>query len=167
MDRPDEGVLMQAPTGARDNPGVAIPPPFIFAVALVIGFSADALLPSASPPEAVRWPVGGALLSVGLALSLAFFAAFRRAGTPIDLRKPTSAIVTTGPYRLSRNPGYLSLVLIYVGVAILTSTLWALAALLPVLLIVDRRVIRREENYLARKFGDEYGQYKMRTRRWI
>jgi protein-S-isoprenylcysteine O-methyltransferase Ste14 len=153
--------------GEQDAPGVLVPPPVYFIAGLAIGFALEALLPSASLPAVLAWPVGGMLLAGGLLLVAAFFAAFRRARTPVDTRKPTATIVTTGPYRLTRNPGYLSLALIYAGIAILTSALWAFVPLVPTLVLVDRAVIRREERYLERKFGREYTRYKASTRRWI
>lgn len=151
----------------RDTAGVAIPPPLLYVVGLGLGLALDALLPSASLPRALAWSVGGALIAAGLGLAAAFFAAFRRARTPVDLRKPTSAIVTTGPYRLSRNPGYVSLTLIYAGIAIVASTLWPFLTLIGTLLVVDHAVIRREERYLERRFGDEYLRYRARVRRWL
>jgi protein-S-isoprenylcysteine O-methyltransferase Ste14 len=165
-----EGALPAANNAAaaeRDRPGVIAPPPLIYMVGLAIGFGSEALLPSASLPAALAWSLGGALLLAGLVLAVSFFNAFRRARTPVDVRKPTTAIVTTGPYRLSRNPAYLSLALIYVGITVLTGALWALAPLVPTLILVDRGVIAREERYLERKFGDEYLRYKARTRRWL
>lgn len=153
--------------GERDAPGVLVPPPVYFIAALAIGFALEAVLPSASLPAGLAWPVGGVLLAGGLLLAAAFFAAFRRASTPVDTRKATTTIVTTGPYRLSRNPGYLSLASIYGGIAILASVLWAFVPLVPTLVLVDRAVIRREERYLERKFGEEYTSYKASTRRWI
>lgn len=153
--------------GERDAPGVLVPPPVYFIASLAIGFALEALLPSDSLPPGLAWPVGGVLLAGGLLLAAAFFAVFRRARTPVDVRKPTATIVTTGPYRFTRNPGYLSLALIYSGIATLTSALWAFVPLVPVLILVDRAVIRREERYLERKFGEDYTRYKASTRRWI
>lgn len=147
--------------------GVAVPPPLVYGAGLAIGFALEAVLPSASLPAALRWPAGGALLGGGLVLAAAFLAAFRRARTPVDTRKPTVAIVTAGPYRLTRNPGYLSLALIYGGIALLANAPWALVPLAAVLVVVDRAVIGREERYLERTFGDEYTRYKATTRRWI
>lgn len=154
--------------GAReDTAGVWVPPPLLYIVGLAIGIGLDALLPSVSLSRALAWSVGGLLLVAGLCLAASFFGAFWRARTPVDLRKPTSALVTSGPYRLSRNPGYISLALIYAGVAILASTLWAFVSLVPTLLVIEYGVIRREERYLERKFGTEYTSYKARTRRWL
>jgi protein-S-isoprenylcysteine O-methyltransferase Ste14 len=151
----------------RDAPGVIAPPPLIYLAGLAIGFGVNALLPSASLPDAVAWPVGSVLILAGITLAASFVGAFRRAGTPVDPGKATRAIVTTGPYRLSRNPGYLGMALAYAGIAVLTGALWAFVVLVPVLIVVDRGVIAREERYLESKFGEEYRRYKARTRRWL
>ncbi|HEY3186577.1 MAG TPA: isoprenylcysteine carboxylmethyltransferase family protein [Solirubrobacteraceae bacterium] len=151
----------------RDAPGVIAPPPFIYLGALAVGFGLEALLPSASVPAALEWSLGGALLLAGSALATSFIAAFRRARTPVDVRKATTTIVTTGPYRLSRNPGYLGLTLIYSGIAVLSGALWLFAPLVLALVVIDRGVIAREERYLERKFGEQYLRYKARTRRWL
>lgn len=84
-----------------------------------------------------------------------------RAGTKVDPREPTTAIVTGGPYRFTRNPLYLSMTLIYSGITALFD------ALPGVLRIMRRGVIEREERYLEGKFGDEYLNYKAQVRRWI
>lgn len=147
--------------------GVTIPPPLIYVLGFAAGIGLEALLPSASLQSGMSWSLGGVLLLAGLALAASFLGAFRRARTPVDLRKPTTTIVTSGPYRLSRNPGYLSLTLIYAGVAFLSGALWPLASLIPTLILIDRAVIAREERYLESKFGDEYASYKAQTRRWL
>jgi protein-S-isoprenylcysteine O-methyltransferase Ste14 len=151
----------------RDAPDVIAPPPLIYLAGLVTGFVLEALLPSASLPAAVTWPVGGALAVAGLALARSFFRALHAADTPVSPYSPSTALVTTGPYRLSRNPGYLGMALGYAGIAILFGALWALVPLVPTLVLIDRGVIRREERHLERRFGEEYLRYRARTRRWI
>jgi protein-S-isoprenylcysteine O-methyltransferase Ste14 len=152
---------------ARDVPGVLAPPPLIFLAGLALGFGLEALLPSAALPGALRWPLGAALLLGGIALALAFESRFRRAGTAVEPWKPTTAIVTSGPYRFTRNPAYAGMALAYAGIAILAGALWPLATLVPTLIVIDRTVIAREERYLERKFGEEYTGYKARVRRWV
>jgi protein-S-isoprenylcysteine O-methyltransferase Ste14 len=156
-----------AASAKRDAPGVIAPPPLIYLGGLAAGFALEALLPSAPVPQAVTWPVGGAMVVGGLALARSFFRALHGANTPVSPYSPSTALVTTGPYRLSRNPGYLGMALGYVGVAILSGAYWALVPLVPTLLLIDRGVIRREEHHLERRFGEEYLRYKARTRRWI
>jgi protein-S-isoprenylcysteine O-methyltransferase Ste14 len=152
---------------AREVAGVVAPPPLIYLAGLGIGFGLEALLPSASLDGAVRVPLGVVLIVAGLGFMGSFLGAFGRARTPVDPRRPTTAIVTGGPYRLTRNPAYLGMALLYSGIAILTGTLWAFASLVPTLLVIDRGVIAREERYLEAKFGEEYLRYRARVRRWV
>jgi protein-S-isoprenylcysteine O-methyltransferase Ste14 len=150
-----------------DTAGVVAPPPLIYLGGLAIGFGLEALLPGGTLPDALRWVLGGAALVAGIALQTTFMVAFTRRGTAIEPWKPTTAIVTTGPYRLTRNPAYLGMAIIYVGIALLADAPWALVPLPFVLAVIDRGVIAREERYLERKFGQEYLDFKSRRRRWI
>ncbi len=93
--------------------------------------------------------------------------AFRRAGTPPEPHKPTTAIVTSGPYRFTRNPIYVSFTLVQLGIALWTGSGWILALLVPVIVLMHYGVIAREERYLERKFGDEYNEYRRHVRRWV
>jgi protein-S-isoprenylcysteine O-methyltransferase Ste14 len=147
--------------------GVIAPPPLIFLSGLALAFGLEALLPSASIPGALSWPLGALLVVCGLVLLRTFLTSFHRAGTAVEPWKPTSAIVTSGPYRLTRNPAYLGMALTYAGIALLAKALWPFATLLVVLALIDRGVIAREERYLEREFGDEYRRYKATVRRWI
>jgi protein-S-isoprenylcysteine O-methyltransferase Ste14 len=91
----------------------------------------------------------------------------RGADTTLDVDKPVSSLVEDGPFRYSRNPGYLSLTMLYTGIAILRNALWAILLLPLVLYVMKREVIEREERYLQRTFGEEYLAYKRRVRRWV
>jgi protein-S-isoprenylcysteine O-methyltransferase Ste14 len=150
-----------------DTAGVVAPPPLIFLAGLAVGFGLEALLPGASLPGVVRWALGGVLVVAGFALLVSFNTSFSRKGTAVEPWKPTTAIVTGGPYRLTRNPAYLGMALVYVGIALLAEALWVLVPLPVVLAVIDRGVIAREERYLERKFGREYLDYKGTVRRWI
>jgi protein-S-isoprenylcysteine O-methyltransferase Ste14 len=153
--------------GAGDVPGVVAPPPLIYLGGVAAGFGLEALLESPSVPGALMWPVGAALIVAGGALASSFVRAFGRAGTPVSPYSTSTKLVTTGVYRVSRNPGYLGMALVYAGIALATGSLWALVPLVPVLLLIDRGVIVREESFLERRFGEEYLRYKRRTRRWL
>jgi protein-S-isoprenylcysteine O-methyltransferase Ste14 len=152
---------------ARDTAGVVVPPPLIYLAGLIVGFVLDALLPEAALPWPVRWILGGALVLAGVALLASFNTAFTRGGTAVEPWKPTTAIVTSGPYRFTRNPAYLGMALLYIGLTLLADAPWALVTLPIVIVVVDRTVIAREERYLERKFGAEYLNYKRTVRRWI
>ena len=153
--------------GERDAPGVIAPPPLVYLGALGVGLVLDWLLPSASIPAALRWPLGAALILGGAMLMLTFVGAFRRARTHVDPYRPTTAIVTSGPYRFTRNPGYLGMAFIGAGIAVLAEALWVFLPLALAVLVIDRGVIAREERYLERKFGEEYLAYRRSVRRWI
>jgi protein-S-isoprenylcysteine O-methyltransferase Ste14 len=156
------------PETERDTAGVIAPPPLIFLAGLAVGFGLEALLPGdASLSGVVRWGLGAVLVVAGVALLASFDRAFRRKGTAAEPWKPTTAIVTSGPYRFTRNPGYIGMALVYVGIALLAEALWVLLPLPVVLAVIDRGVIAREERYLERRFGREYLDYKATARRWV
>jgi protein-S-isoprenylcysteine O-methyltransferase Ste14 len=154
-------------TPGADTPGVIAPPPLIYLGALGVGFGLDAAIGRGSLPSTVARPVGAGLIVAGAGLMGTFVRAFGRAQTPVDPYTPSKAIVTDGPYRLTRNPGYLGLALTYAGIAIASNAPWALVPLPVAIAVMDRGVIAREERYLERKFGVRYTDYKRRVRRWI
>jgi protein-S-isoprenylcysteine O-methyltransferase Ste14 len=154
----------------QDHAGVRIPPPTLFLSSLVLGFLLEWLWPLGwfeGLAALARFGLGGLLAIAGVALMASAMGLFKKAGTAIPPWEPTTALVTTGVYRFSRNPIYLSVVLIYVGLALLFASGWALLLLAPTLIILQVAVIRREEAYLERRFGDAYRQYRTRVRRWI
>jgi protein-S-isoprenylcysteine O-methyltransferase Ste14 len=151
------------------SPGVRFPPPLLYAVPFAAGWLLHHRHPLAITGDGALWlEVAGSLL-VGLwaALMIAAFATFLRARTNILPHKPATRLVTTGPYRLTRNPMYVSLALLYVGGACLLDSWWPLLFLPMVLVAVDRLVIAREERYLLDAFGGHYDAYCRRVRRWL
>ena len=155
------------PGDEQDNAGVIAPPPLIYLGALIFGLLLSRRFPMSFLPRTMARGLGWPLLGGGVLLLGWFEWAMRRAGTPTNPYKPSSSIVTEGPFRYTRNPAYLSMTMIYAGGAALASASWALL-LLPVALGVIRRgVIEREERYLERRFGEEYLRYKAGVRRWI
>jgi protein-S-isoprenylcysteine O-methyltransferase Ste14 len=155
-------------TGAQpDHAGVIGPPPLLYGAALVIGAALEWLWPTTIGLGRLPLWLGLVLVLAGFAIALAGALALRRGGTNIPPHRPTTRIVTDGPYRYSRNPLYLALTLIYAGVGLIADDLWILVMLLPLLLVVHWGVIRREERYLEGKFGETYRQYKESVRRWL
>ncbi len=90
-----------------------------------------------------------------------------KAGTNVDVRKPTKAIVTVGVYSYTRNPMYLSMVILLIAFTFLANALWIAISIPFFMIIMQKGVIEREEAYLQNKFGEEYIQYKNQVRRWI
>ena len=102
-----------------------------------------------------------------MALAAWFVRTMRGVDTTIRIDKPVSSLVQNGPFRYSRNPGYVALAMIYAGIAFLRNALWAILPLPLVLYVIQREVIEREERYLERTFGEEYLGYRRRVRRWV
>jgi len=152
-----------------DTAGVWVPPPVIFVGAFALGVMLDKLSP-------LGWPWLPHRLAAVTAIGLAAFSAaiicwqvatFRQAGTPVAPRLPTMALVTTGPYRFSRNPDYGAQALLYLALTLALGRWWSTLTLIPAMLAIRHGVISREERYLERRFGEQYRAYKRRVRRWI
>jgi protein-S-isoprenylcysteine O-methyltransferase Ste14 len=147
----------------QDSPRVLVPPPLIFASLLALGL----LIESDLPPSLPLVLAGVALASAGLVLIVAALGLFRRARTRAEPWRPSTALVESGIYRLTRNPMYLGIAGVCFGTTILFASLPAALLTALALLLIDRTVIAREESYLNRRFGDDYRVYRSRTRRWL
>jgi protein-S-isoprenylcysteine O-methyltransferase Ste14 len=153
----------------KDNPGVIVPPPLIFLAFLGIGLAVDFFvlrMPSGLPAGG-RYVAGAVLAAVAFLLGVGALFRFRRAGTNPEPWRPTTAIVSNGVYRFTRNPMYLGMALLYAAIAVAADSVVALVLLLPVIAIIRYGVIAREESYLTAKFGDEYRRYQASVRRWL
>jgi protein-S-isoprenylcysteine O-methyltransferase Ste14 len=166
--------MSNEPAGSRitdaATAGVIARPPLLFLGALLLGVLADRLLPVALPlPDAGlrRWLTAGLLILLGLAIAIAGIRNFTRAGTPVPINEPTRALVTTGIHGRSRNPIYVALFLIYIGIGVAARSPWILILTLPLALTMRYGVVAREEAYLERRFGDAYRSYRSRVRRWL
>ena len=156
------------PSAAQDvaNLGV-VRPPLVYLISLVTGALTQLAAPFPFLPEALAVPLGAPLVVVAMALFAYSATTFRAAGTPVPARKPTTVIVRTGPYRFSRNPIYLAFSLLQLGIAIWVNSVWLLATLVGAVALIHYFVIRREEQYLERRFGAQYLDYKASVRRWL
>ena len=150
-----------------DHAGVAFHPPLLLVASLGVGFLLRWLAPLPVLASTASGRVGPAIVVVAFGIFFWAVGTMLRGHTSIPTNKPTHAIVTRGPYRFCRNPIYVSMILLHVGVGVWTNSLWffVLAAISVALLTWG--VILREERYLERKFGAEYLSYKSRVRRWI
>lgn len=147
--------------------GIHFPPPFLYVGLFLLGLLLERTAPAVSLPRALALPAAALLLVPGVGLLYWSLALFLRARTsPLPMR-PTTSIVRLGPYRWTRNPMYLGMLLIYLGVALWFDVFWALVLAPFVVLLVNRLVIRKEEGYLEATFGDEYRRFKAQVRRWV
>ena len=155
---------------SEHHANVLVRPPNLYLGGLVAGCLFELLLPL-GPGLA-----GGTLRPIVIGLGLAAIGAtfvwkasrqFADAGTTIPVDEPSDALVTHGLYGWSRNPIYMALNVIYVGLSIALTSGWALLVL-PVLLIVMKKgVIEPEEAYLEKEFGAQYHEYKDKVPRWL
>jgi protein-S-isoprenylcysteine O-methyltransferase Ste14 len=155
---------------SRDHAGVFVPPPLLFLMPMLAAAMLHSRRPWAISDGAATGLAfaGFAAIAIGIAIGLASIDRFWKANTTIlPAGRPTTAIVERGPYRFTRNPMYVAMACAYVGLGLVLDNMWALIALPFVLAVVDRSVIRREEQYLAAKFGDAYRAYCARVRRWL
>ena len=151
----------------HDNSGIKFPPPLIYVLGLLAGWWLERAHPLPSLPKNISLGAGIVLIVAGLAVARAGARAVWKANSSIIPIRPTTAIVSDGPYALTRNPMYLGMVFIYIGVAFLMHSAWALILLPLVIVAMNWLVIAKEEKYLAGKFGESYLAYKNRVRRWI
>ncbi len=154
---------------SNDNAGICIPPPLFFFACLGTGL----LLEYFSPIHIVsislfpRVIIGGTFILVSIYFALGGFIVLIGNKTTFDTAKSTVKIVQEGPYRFSRNPLYLSLLLLLFGISVLIVSFWLLCTL-PILYILFLfKAVKPEENYLSKKFGEEYLAYSSKVRRWI
>jgi protein-S-isoprenylcysteine O-methyltransferase Ste14 len=150
-----------------DAPRVRIIPPLVYLAGIVVGLLASNFMPTKVIPDAVAWAVGGILILCGAALAGSAISRFRGVGTAIRPDRAASTLVVAGPYKFTRNPMYLGLAVVYLGITITDQSLWALILLPVVLTIIQRRAIEPEEAFLDRRFGAVYSSYKAKVRRWL
>ena len=149
------------------KPEIRIIPPIVYLIGLVIGFGFERLWPIIEMRSVLTIIIGIILILLSVLLIVPSILKFRIAATPFDIRKPATVLVTDGPYRYSRNPGYLALTLLYIGLALIIGSIWVVIMLAPVLVVIHYGVIKKEERHLLDQFGEEYIHYKKNVRRWF
>jgi len=153
----------------KDRAYVIVSPPAIFTAVLVAGLLLHKFLPLGVLLQSSRLSmiIGNILFVISGFIMVSTALLMIKKKTALRPDKKTTTIVTTGFFRYSRNPLYISLMLVYCGITAHVNALWLLL-LLPVLFIaLDTCVVRYEEKYLEEKFGEVYLQYKKNVRRWI
>lgn len=153
----------------KNHPGIFIPPPLIY----VAIFLLSTLLQRLSPIK-TGWLhtipahiIGLFLIMLYVVLAFASIGRFVKTKNTIITVKPATSLQTTAIYSFSRNPMYLSLVLLYCGLAVFIGNWWTLILLPLLIIIIEQYVIRKEEEYLSDAFGEEYNAYCRQVRRWI
>jgi protein-S-isoprenylcysteine O-methyltransferase Ste14 len=141
-------------------------PPVVFLSAILLGIALNRAWAIHLTPS--RLGLLGPLVTLcAVLLFLLSFREFRAAGTSVRGSERSTTIVRTGPYRVSRNPIYLSFILLVLGLSLWLNNLWLLVTLVPAVGIIAVVVIPREERFLERNYPNQYSSYKASVRRWL
>lgn len=146
-----------------------IPPPLLLLACLIPGVILQSLQPVRLAPYSFgAGMAGGAiLLLIVVGIGGSAMRELRRHETTIRPDREPSRLVTTGPFRFTRNPLYVSLLTFVAALAVMVNSAWLVLSGVTLFLLLDRFVVRREEPVIARKFAAEYEEYRSRVRRWL
>ena len=153
------------PTKGGPLPGL-LRPPLVFLFAILVGIVLNRIWPLRFRPATLA-PLAPIAIVCAVLLFLLSFREFHAASTSVRGSERTTTIVRTGPYRFSRNPIYLSFILLVLGLSVWLNDLWLLVTLVPAVGFIAAIVIPREERFLERNFNDQYSSYKAAVRRWF
>ena len=152
----------------RDTAGVIVPPPIAFFGVIAASLALHWAWPLAlALPRPLGIGLGVVMILAGVGLAAIAARRFKSAGTKVEPWHPSTTVVTDGPFRWTRNPMYLGMLLVILGLAPLADTLWPLLFMPPFWALLRYGVIGREERYLETKFGEPYRSYKASVRRWL
>ena len=153
----------------QDHPHInpIVHPPLVAVMYIVIAYVLGRFVPLPFTAPTVVRNIGLLLTFVGFLLGIAAFLEFRKARTTLDPHASVKQVVTSGIYRFTRNPIYLGFLLMVIGLPLNSGFYWGIVLAPFYVLMMNRLVIEREENYLERKFKDPYTSYKSRVRRWL
>ena len=142
-------------------------PPTIFGAAFLVGLGIDLAYPLPIVPLWLQLGAGLAFIAGGVSLIHSSMQSIAGANATYDPYAPTTTLVTSGIYRHTRNPGYLGLAIIQVGLALMIDSPWILLSVVVAVIVTSQFVIRLEEEKLTRTFGQQYRDYVGKVRRWI
>jgi protein-S-isoprenylcysteine O-methyltransferase Ste14 len=153
----------------KDHPDVVIFPPVLLLATIALGVILDQFFPLgilAKLPTTARLVIGAILLVAGASLPVMTRRTFDRAGTNIRPDIPTTTLVTSGIFSHVRNPAYQGGAIALLGLALLLNADWIVLLMVPALLLLHDGVVKREEQYLEKKFGESYRSYKASVPRY-
>lgn len=154
----------------KSSAEIRIWPPMVYIGALFAGWMIDRFSwwhLGVPLPHFLERMVAGLAIVIGFGILMTAIGLFKKAGTPAEPWKQVSALVTDGVYRWTRNPMYLGMTLIYLGLAIYIDSLITLLLIVPVTFWITRNVIEKEEAVMTARFGSEYLAYRERVGRWF
>ena len=154
-------------TDQPQHPQVLMPPPLIYLGGLLTGYGLDQALAWQLPMPPWLATLAGLLALAGILLIGSTLLLFRRHQTTVLPHKAASTLITSGPFRLSRNPIYLGFSLLHLACALSLASPGMLLMLVPVLWVINQHVIAAEEAFHAQQFAEQWQAYRQRVRRWL
>jgi protein-S-isoprenylcysteine O-methyltransferase Ste14 len=153
----------------KDHPGIYVPPPIIYALTFLAAVFIQKKVPINDSlfHRQVTKIVGVGLLIIALFFLLRSLIQFALSKNTLVTIMPTHSLQTNGIYNITRNPMYLGLAIVYLGISCLIGNWWNIILFPFLLLIIQQYMINREEKYLERRFGQVYLDYKSKVRRWL
>ncbi len=140
---------------------------YIFMFFILLGFLINMVWPIGSIPKFIRIAFGAIFVITSVNIIRLSWDLFEKAKVSTNPFKPTKSLITTGPHKYSRNPQYLSRILIQIGIGFIFGNIWIIILVIPAFVLVWRSVVIPEERYLEQRFGEKYLQYKALTRCWF
>ncbi len=151
----------------KRGPGLKFPPPLLAPAVIGPGWVFDLAIPLPIRVAEAPWLTGLAIVGIALLLAVISLLQFVDAKTHVEPWKPATTIISKGLFRYSRNPIYLAFCIATIGIGLVLNSWWIVGSVLPLIVLLQRLVISREEAYLEHKFGESYLDYKRRVRRWL
>ncbi|HEY5407029.1 MAG TPA: isoprenylcysteine carboxylmethyltransferase family protein [Ginsengibacter sp.] len=153
----------------KDSPGIYFPPPLIYVLTFLAAVFIQKKIPINDYVFHLEFTkaVGILFLAISLYFLFTSLRKFFLTKNTLILVKPATSLQTNGVYNISRNPMYVSLALIYLGLSCLIGNWWNIILFPLLFLLFEQYIIKSEEKYLERRFGQEYLNYKSKVRRWI
>ncbi len=145
-------------------------PPVVAGLFIAAGWLLNRFVPLAGRAGPVSWEsriAGGIVMACAFAIALLALLAMRRARTTFHPGGQANALVRGGVFHRTRNPMYLSLTLLTLGLGTATANPWMILLAPALLLYFQERVVKREEAYLTQRFGAEYADYRRKVPRWF
>ena len=154
---------------AEKGADVRFPPPLVFLGGVILGLIIQYFVRAVTFPIAreARFAISGVLFGLGIGLAVAARGLFKKTGQSVRPWEPTPELIFNGPYKFTRNPMYVGLTLLEIGVGLLLNNVWVSAFALLALATVHVIAVLPEERYLSTKFGDSYRNYRGRVRRYL
>jgi protein-S-isoprenylcysteine O-methyltransferase Ste14 len=154
----------------KDHPDVVVFPPLVPVAILVLSVVMQRLAPLhllAAIGSTPRMIAGVIVAAAGVLVAVNGGRALTRRHTNVNPSLPTLALATDGIFRFTRNPMYVGGMTVLAGIALISALDWLVLLMIPAAFVLHHGIVSREEQYLLRKFGDEYRNYRAKAPRYL